>query len=43
MAREALTEAARERHSTLAEHFAGLAERAQTGDSPPRALAIGRD
>jgi hypothetical protein len=41
MAREALTETARERHANLAAHFASLAERAQGGDQPQQALAVG--
>lgn len=43
MAREALTEAARERHANLAAHFALLAERAHEGQQPQAALAVGQD
>ena len=42
MAREALTEAARERHATLADHFTMLAQRAEQGQGP-QALAVGQD
>ena len=38
-AREALTEAARERHATLAAHFATMAERAQHGSAAPESVA----
>ncbi len=40
-AREALTEAARERHAALAAHFATLAERAQQS-RVPQAIAVGQ-
>lgn len=43
MAREALTEAARERHTTLATHFALLAERAHDGQQMQQALAVGQE
>ena len=43
MAREALTEVARERHAALAAHFASLAECAHGGQEPQQALAVGQD
>ena len=43
LAREALTEAARERHAHLATHFGNLAERAQIGLQPQQAIAVGQD
>jgi len=39
LAREALTEAARERHASLADHFAMLAD----GQMQPRSVAAGRE
>lgn len=42
LAREALTEAARERHANLAAHFTMLAERANEGQEPQQALAVGQ-
>ena len=41
-AREALTEAAKERHALLAAHFASLAERAKHGSSGADAIAVGQ-
>jgi hypothetical protein len=40
-AREALTEAARERHAALAAHFATMAEGAQQS-RVPQAIAVGQ-
>jgi hypothetical protein len=41
-AREALTDAARERHASLAEHFAAQAQRAQQKRASSDAVAAGR-
>lgn len=43
LAREALTEAARARHTALADHFALLAEGSRDSQQPPQALAVGQD
>ncbi|MEO6361169.1 MAG: hypothetical protein ABIO43_11450 [Sphingomicrobium sp.] len=42
LAREALTEAARERHASLADYFAMMAERAQQGQAVETAIAVGQ-
>lgn len=43
LAREALTEAARARHTSLADYFAMMAERSQDDQPPPQARAVGQD
>ena len=43
LAREALTDSARQRHASLAEHFAAQAQRAHEGRQPPQALAASQD
>lgn len=42
-AREALTDAARERHAALADHFTMLAEREQQSRSGLSGLAVGQE
>jgi len=41
-ARQALTDAARDRHAALAAHFAMLAEHAQQSAAAPELIAIGQ-
>jgi hypothetical protein len=43
LAREALTETARQRHASLADHFASLAQASQHGQTSCQAVAVGQE